>query len=152
MSNIEENKRLVERYPYLQPRNVWTDKIPDDYDYSWTRADDIEDGWRELFLQMCEEIREPLIEADYLDKFRFTQIKEKYGTMRAYTFGAPRTVFDIINKYEEMSARICIKCGKPATKISRGWISPWCDEHANLINDEMMSVDEWFSNNEEGIL
>ena len=149
MSNIEENKRLVERYPYLQPRNVWTDKMPDDYDYSWTRADDIEDGWRELFLQMCEEIREPLIEADYLDKFRFTQIKEKYGTMRTYAFGAPRKVFDIISKYEGMSARICIKCGKPATKISRGWISPWCDEHASLINDSMVDIDEWFEEEDE---
>ena len=28
----EENKLLVEYFPFLQPRNVWTDKIPENYD------------------------------------------------------------------------------------------------------------------------
>jgi hypothetical protein len=146
---MTKNKELIERYPYLLPRNVWTDKVDDDYDYSWTLADQAPDGWRELFLQMCEEIREPLIAANYLNEFRFSQIKEKFGTLRAYSFGAPREVHNIISKYERMSARMCIKCGATATKISRGWISPWCDKHAFLIDDDMIDIDEWFKEEEE---
>jgi hypothetical protein len=73
-------KVLVERYPYLLPRNVWNDKVPEDYDYTYIMGiDTIPKGWQKLFLQMCEDIRQPLIDADYLDKFRFSQIKEKYN-------------------------------------------------------------------------
>lgn len=151
MSTVEENKRLIERYPFLQPRNVFTDKIPENYDYSWTRADEVEDGWRELFLQMCEEIREPLIEANYLDKFRFSQIKEKYGTLRMYNFGAPEKVHDIIYKYENLSGRTCVHCGKPATKISQGYILPYCDDCAKGKPYDFVSVEEWFREDEEDV-
>ena len=33
---IAENKRLVEEYPFLIPRNLFTDEIPDNYDYTYT--------------------------------------------------------------------------------------------------------------------
>ena len=33
-----------------------------------------------------------------------------------------------IAKYEDLSYKTCISCGKPATKISKGWISPYCDD------------------------
>lgn len=36
----------------------------------------------------------------------------------------------IIDKYESISARTCILCGKPATWESKGWISPYCDSCA----------------------
>ena len=72
-------KALIKEYPYLQPRNVWTDKIAEDYDYEYILGEhDLPEGWFELFLQMCEDIKEPLIKADYLNEFRFSQLKEKY--------------------------------------------------------------------------
>ena len=57
----------------------------------------------------------------------------------------------ILPKYEELSERTCIKCGKPATKISQFWISPWCDFCSEQINDTCVSIEEWFKedNNEE---
>lgn len=151
MGTIEENKKLIERYPFLQPHNVWIDKISEDYDYGYTILDEVEDGWQELFLQMCEEIREPLIEANYLDKFRFSQIKEKYGSLRMYNFGAPEAVHNIINKYERLSTRICVRCGKTATKISQGWICPYCDDCAAKIDryESFVSIDEWFEEKED---
>lgn len=145
------NKELIERYPYLQPRNVWTDRVPKDYDYSWTRMDEIEDGWQELFLQMCEEIREPLIKAGYLDEFRFSQLKEKWGHMCCYNFGAPQEVHDIIHKYEKLSARTCIICGKPAMKVSTGWIQPYCLDCARVLEKHMnmMDINEWYEDGED---
>lgn len=125
---VEECKRLVERYPYLLPRNVWTDKVPEDYNYTYIRSLELPNGWRRLFLQMCEDIRQPLIDANYLDKFRFSQIKEKYNLMRCYHFGAPEEVDNIINKYEQMAYYVCTRCGKPATCETQGYFASYCDD------------------------
>jgi hypothetical protein len=60
----EQNKKLVERYPFLLPRNVFTDELEEDYDYSYIFPLEISPGWFELFLQLCEDIRQPLIDAN----------------------------------------------------------------------------------------
>ena len=103
------NKELIKRYPFLLPRNRWTGEIPEDYDYSYTELDAMPDGWRNAFGErMCQEIRNALIEEDYLNEYRISQIKEKYGTLRWYDFGATRKVYDIISKYGYISGFICI--------------------------------------------
>ena len=129
---IEQNKRLVDRYPFLLPRNVWTDLLPDDYDYSYIRGvEEVPKGWERLFLQLCEDIRQPLIDANFLEKFRFTQIKEKYNSLECYNNGAPEKVHEIINKYSVMAGYICTVCGKPATFETYGYIESYCDECKN---------------------
>ena len=140
-----ENKRLCERYPFLQLYNPWTDKlIKSDY---YTNLDEMPDGWRRAFGQeMCEEIRKVLIKGNYLYDYRVVQIKEKFGALRWYDNGAPDSIYrelqDIINKYEEISARTCIWCGRPATKISLGWISPWCDNCAEKMGGKFRYISE----------
>ena len=131
----QENKKLCERYPFLIIRDWRTDK-PIGYDFTY--LDDMPMGWRKAFgEQMCEEIREELINYNYLDKYRIAQIKEKYGELRWYDFGAPADskVYDIIDKYSELSKNTCIHCGRPATKISPGWISPYCDRCADRLSN-----------------
>ena len=141
-SNKESNQKLIERFPFLIPRNRWTGKVPEDYDYSYTELDSMPDGWRKAFgEQMCEDIREELVCAEYLDQYRITQIKEKYGTLCWYDFGGTeRMLRDIIPKYEHLSARTCIRCGNPATKVSIGWISPYCDTCAGKISHSSMEI------------
>lgn len=149
----EENQRLVERYPFLLPHNRWTDKIPDDYDYSYTELDAMPEGWRIAFgEEMCEEIRNELIANNYLEKYRITQIKEKYGSLRWYDFGCTEKMLrEIIPKYEERSARTCMMCGKPATRITLGWISPYCDDCVpkyrkgeDAFDFRTMSIEEYY--------
>lgn len=129
---IEDNKELCEKYPFLLPRNVFTDKLPEDYDYSYTWLDDMPDGWYKAFgLRMCEEIKQALQTTNYLEQYRIQQIKEKFGALRWYDNGHPESVGDIIWKYEYISEFICIKCGKTfpeAMMINGGWISPYCRE------------------------
>lgn len=151
-----ENKRLCKRYPFLIPRNGWSDKIAWKYHptqwqyetkYSSTYLDDMPEGWRKAFgKEMCEEIRQVLIKGNYLNKYRVVQVKEKYCGLRWYDEGAPSSIYrelqDIINKYEEISERTCIWCGRPATKISLGWISPWCDECAKRIGGKFRDINE----------
>lgn len=121
------NKALVERHPYLLPRNRFTGEVPEDYDWTWTELDDMPRGWRIAFAdEMCDRITEVLKKAGYLKKYRIAQIKEKWGRLCWYDSGAPEGVHEIIYGYERKSESICICCGKPAQWISRGWISPYC--------------------------
>lgn len=114
-------------------RYVW-DNIIDRICFipSYTELDDMPDGWRKAFgIQMCKELKKALKQYNYLYKYRITQIKEKYGSLRWYSNGSPNGCeYPIINKYEALSKRTCIVCGKPAKYISTGWISPYCEEHA----------------------
>ena len=71
------NTELVERYPFLALKNVWTGIIIEGYDpeIDGTYLDNMPDGWRIAFgEQMCEEIRDALLKANYLDKYFITQI------------------------------------------------------------------------------
>lgn len=104
----------------------WLHCIP-----TYTELDAMDKGWRKAFgIQMCKEIKAELKKhPDLMKKYRIMQIKEKYGSLCWYDNYSTKEIFDIIMKYEEISARTCIVCGKPATKISTGWICPYCDEH-----------------------
>lgn len=133
-------KALIEEYPYLQPRSMVTGRIHPDYDYQYIVGEcDLPTGWLQLFFQLCEDIRGPLEKVGDLDKFRFTQVKEKFGQMRLYTNGATREVLNILDKYEFLSQQVCSVCGKPATVMTSGWICPYCSEH---VRGTMENVDD----------
>lgn len=130
---MENIKELIEKYPFLLPRNVWTDKLDDDYDYSycWFK-DDIPQGWWKFFgLVYLDDLKEVLEKYDFLDKFRFLQVKEKYGGLRAYNGGAPEEWFSHEYAWEYISEHTCVECGKfPVPMRYFGWVSPYCEEHA----------------------
>lgn len=135
---IEFNKDLVEKYPWLTPRNRWTDKTPETYDYSYTELDAMPDGWRIAFGdQMVEEINNELKKFNFIDKYRIIQIKEKWGGLRWYDDGYPgdSKIGDIVSHYEKLSFKTCLICGKPAEWMSKGWISPYCTDCANKMLD-----------------
>ena len=63
------------------------------------------------------------------------------NSLRWYSEGDTQEIFNIINKYEDISYKTCIVCGKDAKYMTRGWICPYCEEHvpdkdnASLINE-----------------
>lgn len=123
------NKKLIKLHPYLLPRNVWTDKVVKDYDYTYTEYDCISKGWRIGFGKfLLEDLRKACLETNFLDKLRFSEIKEKYASLRMYTFGAPQKVHDVLHKYEFISEYICIQCGSPYACVvdDYGWYLPLC--------------------------
>jgi hypothetical protein len=93
---------------------------------------------------MCEEIRDALIDANYLNEFRFSQIKEKWGSLCVYHFGAPQEVVDIIRKYEKLSAKTCVQCGKPAVKRTVGYVLPYCTDCADKAAqyEDLVDIEE----------
>lgn len=128
----EYNKALIEKYPWL---GSGSNSEKDYYDFTW--LDDMPIGWRLAFgEQMCEELQEELERINYVDDYVILQVKEKFGSLRWYTGSVPRDskLFDIVDKYEEMSEKTCIECGRPATVMSNGWISPYCDECCEKYN------------------
>lgn len=144
---MEKNKELCDKYPFLIPRNLFTDEVTEGYDYSWTRLDELESGWKIAFgEQLCEELKEALAKANYVDKFRFSDIKEKWGHLCLYNFGCNQEAWDVIRKYEGLSKYTCGHCGKPATKISTGWIYPYCDECADNLSkyENFIDINEYY--------
>ena len=133
------NKQLVKQHPYLLPRSVWTGKVVNGYDYTWTDYDCIDKGWRIGFGKfLLEDLREALVKTNYLDKFRFSQIKEKYGRLCLYNFGAPQEVHDVIHRYEWLSQYVCWYCGSPEATVvdDYGWYLPVCKECWQKHNSE----------------
>lgn len=212
----EYNKALCEEYPFLLPRNRWTDETSDDYDYEYTEMDAMPAGWRIAFGDdLLKELKAELVKFNFLNEYRIAQIKEKFGGLRWYDNGYPigtlsedykeiRRAYDetiprydwktqtlkdirrehyiswyfgdvpegmtkedvdeynkdsvtiyhlhdiierckideILRKYEELSYKTCIICGKPAKYITEGWISPYCGDCIKKINDSYHPITE----------
>ena len=98
----------------------------------YTELDSMDKGWREAFgMNFCKDLRKALIRTGgykLLFGFRILQIKEKYGILEVYCIGYNDEINKVISKYSKLSEKTCISCGKPATWISKGWISPYCDD------------------------
>jgi len=134
------NAQLIDKYPFLYPRDRYTDEPIQDYDYSFTEMDAMPVGWRLAFGDdLLNELNEELLENDYVDDYRIVDIKEKWGGLRWYdNWYSERWNDDILSKYEKMSEKTCIVCGKPATHITKGYIMPVCED--------CMKKDEYLSN------
>ena len=142
MTEIEKNKKLCGKYPFLLPRNVFSDELEEDYDYSYTWIDDMPDSWREKFAEpMLEELKKILIKGDYLSEYRLVQVKEKYGSLRWYANGIPMVIYDEYskweNKWEAKSSETCFWCGENSVAWTDGWILPICQ---NCIDERQFPV------------
>ena len=135
--SVEDNKKLIKKYPWLLPHNVWTGKPIEDYDYSYTELDDMSDGWRIAFGDLlCEEIQTELEKYNFVDEYRIVELKSKYGSMRLYDNGYPQgsNIPDIIGKYSLLSEYICEICGDLDVPSTNGWITPICKECIKKLN------------------
>lgn len=128
-NSINENKELCEKYPFLMIRNQ-EGNIDKNYDYSYTWLDEIPSGWKKLFLQMCEDIRNELIKYNCLNDYYFLEVKEKYGSLTVYDNDTPsEEINEILDKYSYLSNYICIDCGSTnAILYTAGWWEPYCDK------------------------
>lgn len=80
------------------------------------------DGWFDLLWKLCL-----VIEKNMPRQFTVAQIKEKFGTLRFYTYGGNDTVDELVALAEEDSSVICEDCGKPGRmRIVSGWYRVQC--------------------------
>lgn len=131
---VEQRKKLIEIYPYLEPCNLWTGKVSEDYDYSYIRGEsELPEGWFRLFLMYCKDIRIYLIESEMLYTFRFSQLKEKWGLLCLYNFGYPASMEHLTPLYESFSKEVCSRCGNFTSWKTLGWIEYLCDKCFNHL-------------------
>ena len=96
---------------------------------TYTRYDAIPYGWRKRFgKDLCRELKEALKKDGMLYKYQITQIKEKYGRLEIYDYGAGKHTRRVIDKYEYISQFVCIGCGEDADYLTMGWICPYCEK------------------------
>lgn len=80
------------------------------------------EGWLEIIKAVCR-----LIDGRDSDP-AFTQIKEKWGTLRIYHDSADDPFVDgVIRMAEEMSSHTCERCGHPGRGRGGGWLVTLCD-------------------------
>jgi hypothetical protein len=95
---------------------------------------DVGDGWFKLLRGGMQRIKSHIEDAfDYPDrryphKFEVQQVKEKYGTLRFYTWGGDSHVDAIIRGMELASSYICEDCGASGEiRPDLFWIRTLCD-------------------------
>lgn len=94
--------------------------------------DAVEPGWNKAFgEQYLNDLKKQLKKDKMLYSWRIMDIKEKWGYLNLYCNYGSEELYNIISKYESLSWDTCIKCGKPATHTSKGWISPYCEDCVN---------------------
>ena len=124
--------------------------------YEWTELDDLDKGWRIAFgMMIVKEIDEILRKAHYERKYQIVQVKEKYGGLRWYDNGAPREIYDelqrTINKYSCLSENICGHCGRPDVFMTySGWDYPLCKKCWNTCINDNREYEQVISDKDTG--
>lgn len=100
------------------------------------------EGWRKTIIQnMVDELVDAL--GSHVDDFYVEDCKEKFGELRIYwcwrndAFTDDESelydkIEEIIQKYECISRKTCVKCGRITT--NRNWALPYCEICIKFVN------------------
>jgi hypothetical protein len=88
------------------------------------------DGWYNILDKLFEKLNNYDIE--------LMQVKEKFGGLRIYLSGATTDeVYDLVEKAEEESFKICEMCGKSGKNLTiNSWIYTVCEDHKKQLTKE----------------
>lgn len=78
------------------------------------------DGWHGIIRGLCRAISWHIKHSEKPIDFKFTQVKEKFGTLRVYEMGADEFIDGAIGMAEEMSAVTCEVTGAPGEMCRKG--------------------------------
>ncbi len=86
------------------------------------------DGWYDILDKFCDKLTKYLETSDIGD-VTFSQVKEKYGSLRVYTDGGDDIVDNMLSDLEDESEKVCMMCGNTPAKIRShcGWYTSMCD-------------------------
>lgn len=118
MLTVEQNKELVDKYPFLWPRYLDNENFGkkwEPYNYEYTELDNLPDGWvNSWVLNFLEEINEILIEKDLLDNYFIVRMSQELWHKFKYkaNIDIPE-IEELVEKYSKNLDNYCIFCGKP---------------------------------------
>ena len=124
--------------------NEWKDYIADSKQHILSQFNkySIPDGWRKSIVpRLVNELVDVL--GSHINDFIILDCKEKFGELRVYWYNENplhnddllhNKIEEIIGKYELISRKTCVKCGRFATTQSMGWILPFCSGCIKFVN------------------
>lgn len=77
-------------------------------------------GWHGIIRSMCSVISAHIKNSDTPIDFKFSQVKEKFGTLRVYTEGSDDFIAGVIDMAEQMSSVTCEVTGFPGQMCKKG--------------------------------
>jgi hypothetical protein len=110
-------ENLIEKYPFLFARKKLGMELSCMH---WGIS--VGDGWLTILDELSQELSEKCPDIQY------EQIKEKFGHLRIYTHPYNKEAQEIINRYEQLSSKICEECGNPGKMNDKGWLKVTCDD------------------------
>ena len=119
---------LCIKYPIIIPRTMNKDKMCTNF-FSHTWLDHFPIGWRKLGLEFFKELQEALNKYPKGERksFRIYDLKEKYGRLTMHFNWYTNEVDQIVTKYEKISAKTCVACGRKAHWLTKGYVVPMCN-------------------------
>jgi len=119
----------------VKPEKIQYQDIEDKFPQLLRCGLEVNEGWLSLIWDMCEHLlasREAIgVPISEENPLHFTQIKEKFGTLRAYATTSTEEDERIISMFEDMSQFVCSVCSKPGQIKGKHWLYVACDEHTN---------------------
>ena len=150
--NEGETKRDIREMSEKKEDKTWQEELIEKYpkllEHSYPS---VGEGWKDLLDNMlgqiqhhmiwhweneCHENRvivqdgeEPPEDKEWIQQPFFVQIKEKFGSLRAYYYGGDERIRGIVDATEGMSHKICERCGDKGYATKDGWIKILCEKH-----------------------
>jgi hypothetical protein len=92
---------------------------------------DCGDGWYDLIYTLCDSIQRYIDQNPHkeIPQVVVEQVKEKFGTLRFYTYGGDSMTEGMIWFAESMSGKLCETCGEPGEVQRNGWHYTACEKH-----------------------
>lgn len=113
--------------------HTWLAELQHDFPHMFPSEVECNRGWADLIRAMAEWVGE----LGLPEGFRFVQIKEKFGGLRAYSSGRVMSTDQLnvvrtrVDAFETISLFVCEKCGEPGRpRFDGGWHFTACDKHA----------------------
>ncbi len=105
---------------------------------------EVGDGWYGLLRHGLERIAFYLNDTSTPPRFEVCQVKEKFGTLRFYTYGGNDHIERIVDGMEFASACICEFCGASGTtRYELSWNHTLCDACLDDYNHGRRVYSEW---------
>ena len=126
--DLEE--KLMQDFPWMEAKHIWTGKKLD-----FPTPCECEDGWFNIIYNCCKEIDDLYKSKNAnINDLIIYQVKEKYGELCFYVGNYIDGVQEIIDKYEEESAKTCEVCGKYGSTVHKGsWLKTLCNKHTKEL-------------------
>jgi hypothetical protein len=121
-----KNFLLCLKYPFLK---IESQTYPWVNGYYITWLDEIPIGWRKRFgKELCDDIKN-YISKHNIKNYHIRQMKEKWNCLEIYDNSDNEFYNEIHQKYQDLSEKTCVYCGKPATWVTtNGWYESVCDD------------------------